>query len=249
MEEALPPSPMSMQDGIKAVQHAFSTGQPAPRWPMYVRQAKQYLRNTIEGFDERKYGFASVVDLLRAAGKEGVLRIERDRQGAVRVFPGVTLAQRPAPAVDESTDLDETGGVDVPYGDASGMPVEEVVLEQVHADAVPTPELAVEEVPADEGDDAGEPIAVVFEVIDPEMPIIDAVLRGAIEFDEEEPLPGDVNGNREGANVSAAAKKPGSARKRSSRGSRPAKAAAGGHRASARGAGARPRARRSPKKD
>ena len=55
---------------------------------MYVRQAKQFLRNAIEGFDERKYGFASVVDLLRAAGKEGVLRIERDRQGAVRVFPG-----------------------------------------------------------------------------------------------------------------------------------------------------------------
>ena len=45
----------------------------------------------IEGFDERKYGFASVVDLLRAAGKEGVFRIERDRQGAVRVFPGANL--------------------------------------------------------------------------------------------------------------------------------------------------------------
>ena len=65
---------------------------------MYVRQAKQFLRTAIEGFDERKYGFASVVDLLRAAGKEGVLRIERDRQGAVRVFPGANLARRPSPA-------------------------------------------------------------------------------------------------------------------------------------------------------
>jgi uncharacterized protein (TIGR00288 family) len=95
-EEAVPPSPMSMQDGIRAVQQAFSQTATPLRWPMYVRQAKQYLRSAIEGFDERKYGFASVVDLLRAAGKEGVLRIERDRQGAVRIFPGANLGGRPA---------------------------------------------------------------------------------------------------------------------------------------------------------
>src|SRR5205085_334340 len=64
-EESLPTSPMTMQDGIKAVQQAFTQATTAPRWPMYVRQAKQYLRNAIENFDERKYGFASVVDLLR----------------------------------------------------------------------------------------------------------------------------------------------------------------------------------------
>ena len=83
---------MTMQDGIRAVQKAFG-GPTPPRWPMYVRQAKQFLRNAIDGFDEKNYGFASVVDLLRAAGKEGVLRIERDRQGAVRVFPGPKLTQ------------------------------------------------------------------------------------------------------------------------------------------------------------
>jgi uncharacterized protein (TIGR00288 family) len=95
-EEQLPPSPMTMQDGIKAVQRAFSEAATPPRFPMYVRQAKAFLRSAIEGFDERKYGFASVVDLLRAAGKEGVLRIDRDRQGAVRVFPGANLGGRPA---------------------------------------------------------------------------------------------------------------------------------------------------------
>ena len=93
-EEQLPVTPFTMQDGIRAVQTAFTQTTPPPRFPMYVRQAKQYLRNATPGFDERKYGFASVVDLLRAAGKEGVLRIERDRQGAVRVFPGVNLAPR-----------------------------------------------------------------------------------------------------------------------------------------------------------
>ena len=100
-DETVPPSPMSMQDGIRAVQHAFGQATTTLRWPMYVRQAKQYLRSAIEGFDERKYGFASVVDLLRAAGKEGVLRIERDRQGAVRVFPGANLGGRPSSAVVE----------------------------------------------------------------------------------------------------------------------------------------------------
>ena len=98
-EEAMPVSPMTMQDGIRAVQRAIHDAQTPPRFPMYVRQAKQFLRSAIEGFDERKYGFASVVDLLRAAGKEGVLRIERDRQGAVRVFPGPNLVAKTCAAL------------------------------------------------------------------------------------------------------------------------------------------------------
>ena len=104
-EEQMPVSPMSLQDGIRAVQRAFTETPPA-RWPLYVRQAKQHLRTAIDGFDERKYGFASVVDLLRAAGKEGVLRVERDRQGAIRLFPGANLAPKPAMPVDEPEILD-----------------------------------------------------------------------------------------------------------------------------------------------
>ena len=97
-------SPMTMQDGIRAVKKAFTEASTPPRWPMYVRQAKQYLRTAIGGFDEKNYGFASVVDLLRAAGKEGVLRIERDRQGAVRVFAGPNLTPVAAvPQVDADT--------------------------------------------------------------------------------------------------------------------------------------------------
>ena len=112
-EEALPASPMSIQDGIKAVQQALSG---ATRWPMYVRQAKQFLKNNIEGFDERKYGFASVVDLLRAAGKEGVLRIERDRQGAIRVFPGTGLAQPAVADVAMAADGDATSEAEAGAG-------------------------------------------------------------------------------------------------------------------------------------
>jgi hypothetical protein len=119
---------MSLQDGIRAVQQAFG-GPTPPRFPMYVRQAKQFLKNAIEGFDERKYGFASVVDLLRAAGKEGVLRIERDRQGAVRVFPGPNLAPRvvlPQADVEDELVEDDIGN----RADAS-MQAVEVDVDQV----------------------------------------------------------------------------------------------------------------------
>jgi len=131
-DEQLPASPFSMQDGIRAVQQAFTQAATPPRFPMYVRQAKQYLRSAIEGFDERKYGFASVVDLLRAAGKEGVLRIDRDRQGAVRVFPGANLTPKPAMPMDEgAVDIEESGDVEAPAEavDAAVEVVSETVAE------------------------------------------------------------------------------------------------------------------------
>ena len=103
-DETLPPSPMTPQDGIRAVQQAFTEPATPPRWPLYVRQAKQFLRSAIEGFDEKNYGFASVVDLLRAAGKDGVLRVERDRHGAIRAFPGPKLTRAAAVTVQEPAD-------------------------------------------------------------------------------------------------------------------------------------------------
>jgi hypothetical protein len=101
VEETMPASPMTMQDGIRAVLQALGGSATPPRWPMYVRQAKQFLRTAIDGFDEKHYGFASLVDLLRAAGKEGVLRVERDRQGAVRIFAGPKLAGSRGPVTVE----------------------------------------------------------------------------------------------------------------------------------------------------
>jgi hypothetical protein len=53
---------------------------------MYPRQFKQFLKNAQPDFDERKYG--SINDLMRAAQKDGLLRLERDRQGGLRVFAG-----------------------------------------------------------------------------------------------------------------------------------------------------------------
>jgi uncharacterized protein (TIGR00288 family) len=143
-DEQLPASPMSMQDGIRAVQHAFTQSATPPRFPMYVRQAKQYLRTAIEGFDERKYGFASVVDLLRAAGKEGVLRIDRDRQGAVRVFPGANLvpktavpAENPDDTVVDVEDASELGDLAAETVIATVEVVGETVSDPPIVDAEP----------------------------------------------------------------------------------------------------------------
>jgi uncharacterized protein (TIGR00288 family) len=138
-EESLPSSPMTMQDGIRAVQQSIVSAATPPRWPMYVRQAKQFLRQSIEGFDERKYGFSSVVDLLRAAGKEGVLRIERDRQGAIRVFPGANLTAKPRGA-EGPIDIDETVDVEVP----ADAVVESADAEIMESAAGSTPVEAVE---------------------------------------------------------------------------------------------------------
>ena len=79
---------------------------------MYVRQVKQYLRAADEGFDERKCGFATIVEFLRACQREGVFRLERDRQGVLRVFPGANL-QRPISqigTVTEPAESSETPG-------------------------------------------------------------------------------------------------------------------------------------------
>ena len=94
-------------DGIREVRRLFQAAQNPPRWPMYIRQAKQFLRNVDPAFDERKFGFASLVDLLRACQREGVFRIERDRQGVMRLFPG-NVMQVP---VEEERDDDARGNV------------------------------------------------------------------------------------------------------------------------------------------
>jgi uncharacterized LabA/DUF88 family protein len=75
-------------DGIREVRRIFQAAPNPPRFPMYVRQAKQFMRAVDPTFDERKFGFGSLQDLLRACQRDGLFRIERDRQGVIRLFPG-----------------------------------------------------------------------------------------------------------------------------------------------------------------
>ena len=66
------------------------------RWPMYLRNVKQILRAA--GFDERKYGFGGLLELLKACQREGLVRVERDRRGGLRVFQGPSMARTHAAA-------------------------------------------------------------------------------------------------------------------------------------------------------
>ncbi len=74
----------SLGDGVALVRRLLAEATTPPRWPMYPRQFKQFLKNAQPDFDERRYG--SIADLMRACQKDGLLRLERDRQGALRVF-------------------------------------------------------------------------------------------------------------------------------------------------------------------
>jgi hypothetical protein len=102
-QQQQPPPPASHQqpraaEAVTEVRRLFQAAQQPPRWPMYVRQVKQYLRGVDSSFDERKFGFHSLNDLLRACQKEGLFRMERDRQGVIRFFQGNVMKQDEAAA-------------------------------------------------------------------------------------------------------------------------------------------------------
>ena len=143
-------------DGVRDIRRIFQSAANPPRWPMYIRQAKQFMRSVDSTFDERKFGFSSLVDLLRAAQRDGLFRMERDRQGSVRLFPGP--AMQPAGA---AADVDDDN-----RGNVADRP------------AVRAADEAPEEwVPSAPLDAAGEPDVVEAASVQEleEAPVIDAV--------------------------------------------------------------------------
>jgi hypothetical protein len=87
-----PPGDPALQgEGYKAMERVFLRPGAVTRWPLYLRQAKAVLRAGDETFDERRYGFAGLVEALRFGQREGLFRLDRDRQGVLRVYPGQLL--------------------------------------------------------------------------------------------------------------------------------------------------------------
>lgn len=98
-------------DGVRIAGELLANATTA-RWPMYLRNAKQILRAS--NFDERRYGFSGLIELLKACQRESLLRIERDRRGGLRVFQGPSLARNgniapPAAPVAAPIDLQMDG--------------------------------------------------------------------------------------------------------------------------------------------
>ena len=96
-----PATAAAIAEGVELVRELLADPPQPPRWPMYLRQIKQFIRGSHPDFDDRKYG--SIVDLMRACQKEGLVKLERDRQGGLRVFgAGGSAATTGAAAAQES---------------------------------------------------------------------------------------------------------------------------------------------------
>ena len=77
--------------------------------PMAAAQVTPVAQITAPDLTSQNPGFANLVDLLRAAGRDGSVRVDRDRQGVIRVFQG-TAVPASAPALDglpRDEELDE----------------------------------------------------------------------------------------------------------------------------------------------
>src|SRR5262245_31748405 len=150
------PSASQIEEGVRVIQDVFQNPKISPHWPMYLRNVKQFIKNAAPSFDERKFGFASFLEAVRAAQKAGVLRLERNRQGILRVYPGNLIPQPPRPAppiITEDVATEEAPSIEEP-----------VVIEA---------EPILEAAPAEEVVDvASEP--VFTEPVEPEAPAEEA---------------------------------------------------------------------------
>ena len=125
----LPATSEQTLDAVQTAARLFAAAKQNPRWPMSIRQVRQYLRTVDEAFDERKFGFAGIVEFLRACQKEGLLRLDRDRQGVLRVFPGPQFSRPTA---------------------ATEGPVPEPIEDAIDAPEVPQTDPRSERTPSDE---------------------------------------------------------------------------------------------------
>jgi hypothetical protein len=143
------PAPVQSVGDVAALAEILRHARTRPHWPFYLRGLKQYLRSLDSGFDERKLGFTTLHDMVRQAQRENVFRVERNRQGILRIFPGDRF-----PMEKQEANLPEPASV-----------VETPAVEEVGAPAAVTP------LPSG-GEEAGTAIAgpSAIEVI-PEAPV------------------------------------------------------------------------------
>jgi uncharacterized LabA/DUF88 family protein len=91
------PSPMQAEEGVRVMQEAFQNSRITPHWPMYLRNVKQFIKNALPNFDEHRYGFHSFLEAVRSGQRAGLFRLERNRQGILRVYPGNQISQMQRP--------------------------------------------------------------------------------------------------------------------------------------------------------
>jgi uncharacterized LabA/DUF88 family protein len=125
----------SNAEGVEFVGNVLRAATSA-RWPMYIRNVKQLLRAADSGFDERRFGFGGLMDLLRACQRDGLMRLERDRRGGLRVFPGASLQQGATPRAAQAPALPQPDvAFDETVETAYQPPAETVPADALEADS------------------------------------------------------------------------------------------------------------------
>jgi uncharacterized LabA/DUF88 family protein len=129
-----PQATQSQAEGVAFVADVLRNATSA-RWPMYIRNVKQLLRAADGSFDERRFGFGGLMDLFRACQREGLMRLERDRRGGLRVFPGAALQPGGVPRVAPAPKLPQP---DVEFEESAGTAYEPPAEAVVAVDTLET---------------------------------------------------------------------------------------------------------------
>src|SRR5579862_7457864 len=153
------PTPMQSEEGVRAIQEAFQKSNITPHWPMYLRNVKQFIKNATPTFDEHRYGFHSFLEAVRHAQRAGLLRLERNRQGILRVFPGNVLSQPQRPGLPRGNAYGQPSAAEpfmVPYDVENEQPS---VRESEPEPALVTPAEEAGESQLESGEVGAEPVA------------------------------------------------------------------------------------------
>jgi uncharacterized LabA/DUF88 family protein len=138
-----------MDDGVQAMREVFQNSKTTPHWPMYLRNVKQFIKNAEPAFDERQYGFTSFLEAVRSGQRAGLFRLERNRQGILRIFPGVQIAppRVSPPQVGETRPIEEAPPV---FEEVSVLQAEEMAERAAAADTELEPRATDVEAPSEE---------------------------------------------------------------------------------------------------
>ena len=130
VQQSAPPTqltrdPEQVQQIVDYTRDVFGRATQPPRWPMYVRQWKQFVRGVDGTFDERKWGVATIMEFLRVIQREGLVRLERDRRGQIRVFPGAVAPAPRAGSPGDPAEMRSEQTVDTYEAEPVGQPHED----------------------------------------------------------------------------------------------------------------------------
>jgi uncharacterized LabA/DUF88 family protein len=148
------PTPVQAEEGVRAMQEAFQKSNITPHWPMYLRNVKQFIKNASPTFDEHRYGFHSFLEAVRHAQRAGLLRLERNRQGILRVFPGTQMSQlqrmamprveEPAQVESPMVPYDVESEEQTPVQETEAQPMTTATAEEINEGQAGPQELAAE---------------------------------------------------------------------------------------------------------